>query len=71
MAAYLDLQMLYERLLMHNKQSNRSTRNAILETSTPPQNCVEMECTKPNSSDRNSDQNGGLTYRGPHCRHTI
>jgi len=53
-------------VLMQSKQSNRRIGNAILAAPLTPQNSVEMERTKPNSSDSNYTENCGLTHRETH-----
>jgi hypothetical protein len=53
-------------VLMHSKQSNRRIGNAILATPLTPQNSVEMERTKLNSSDSSYTENCDLTHRETH-----
>ena len=60
---YVEQLMPADDVLMHSKQSNRRIGNAILATPLTPQNSVEMERTKPNSSDSNCTENCGLTHR--------
>ena len=63
---YVEQLMPADDVLMHSKQSNRRIGNAILVTPLTPQNSVEMERTKPNSSDSNYTENCGLTHRETH-----